>query len=83
MKPDHPINQAVIFSGAMWSQRQIWKRMMQVLPQNSCLLVIDPQNVQQTQVMRQVAQSFRNKGQAVFIWMKPAPYFDKLHSRVD
>lgn len=60
-----------IYSGALWSQRQMWRDVSHLLPANACLLVIDTKNERQTQVMRRIAQSFRDSGRQVLIWITP------------
>lgn len=60
-----------IFSGALWPQRHAWRRVVHLLPTNACLLAIDTRNEKQTQVLRQVTRSFRDKGRQVLIWLAP------------
>jgi hypothetical protein len=63
--------QTIIFSGGLWSQQSHWQKLTYLLPKNACLLVVDTQNKKQTQVMREIARSFQDKGRQVLIWMPP------------
>ena len=61
-----------IFPAALLPQRKIWERAIHLLPTNTCLLVTDTKTQKQTELMRRVAQSFRNDGWQVLIWMPPS-----------
>lgn len=65
-------SQTIIFSGGVWSQQPQWQRIAHLLPRNACLLVLDNKNEKQTQVMRQIARLFQDKGRQVLIWITPA-----------
>lgn len=64
-------NQTIIFSGSMLTQQLTWKRFSNLLPYNSCLIVINPSNPKLAQTMRSVAKAFLDKGRPVHIWMSP------------
>ena len=73
MTQHQPIKKSTeIFAGAMWSQRHLWQKAIPLLPVNSYLLVINPENEKQTLLMQKLARSFRNKGRQVHIWISPA-----------
>jgi hypothetical protein len=69
----HPArkNQTVIFAGSMLGQQLIWKRFSNLLPHNTCLIVVNPNNHRMAQTMRSVAKAFLDKGRSVHIWMSP------------
>ena len=74
MANQHPIsNSTEIFSGALWSQRHLWRKALPLLPANSYLLVVNPEDEKQTRLMRTLARSFRDKGRQVLIWLSPTP----------
>jgi len=60
-----------IFPAALLSQRKIWESALPLLPAHTCLLVTDTKTQKQTQIMRRIAQSFRDDGWQVLIWMPP------------
>jgi hypothetical protein len=60
-----------IFSGALWAHRHLWRRAARLLPANSCLIAVDPNNQRQTQLLQRIAQRFRAKGKGVYIWQLP------------
>jgi hypothetical protein len=60
-----------IFSGALWPQRHLWQKAIPLLPANSYLLVVNPENEKQARLMHKLAQSFRDKGRQVHIWISP------------
>jgi hypothetical protein len=64
-------NQTILFSGSMLSQQVAWKRFSHLLPQNTCLIVINPNNPKLAQTMRSVAKAFLEKGRPVHIWLSP------------
>ncbi len=72
MKQRGSKNYTEIFSGALWPQRKRWRRAAHLLPAKACLLVIDPKNKKQAQLLHKIARSFRQKGREVLIW-QPHP----------
>ena len=64
-------NQTILFSGTTLSQRLTWKRLSHLLPQNTCLIVINPKNPKLAQTMRLVAKAFLDKGRPVHICLSP------------
>lgn len=60
-----------LFPAAMLSQRKTWQNAIPLLPTKTCLLVTDAKSQKQTQLMRNVAQTFRDQGWQVLIWMPP------------
>jgi hypothetical protein len=71
MMPHSRKNQTILFSGSMLSQQLTWKRFSNLLPHNTCLIVINPNNPKLAQTMRLVAKAFLDKGRPVHIWMSP------------
>jgi hypothetical protein len=69
----HKFNKKAIqlFPAAMLLQPRAWEGAVPLLPPNTCLLVTDTKTQKQTQLMRQIAQSFRDDGWQVLIWMPP------------
>ena len=66
-----------IVSGSMWSQRQQWRAVASAFSSNVCLLVPDPTNQKQAELMGMLARSFRAAGRQVFIW-KPSNQSKKI-----
>jgi hypothetical protein len=60
-----------IFPGTLLGQQKNWESTIPLLPANTCLLVTDTKTQKQTALMRQIAQSFRNDGWQVLIWLPP------------
>jgi hypothetical protein len=58
-----------IFSGTLLGQQKTWENAIPLLPTNTCLLVTDTKTQKQTVLMRQIAQSFRDEGWQVLIWL--------------
>ena len=57
-----------ILPAALWSRRQTWQAVRRSLPPGGCLLVTDPQNRPQTELMQALARLFRQKGRTVVVW---------------
>jgi hypothetical protein len=73
MKPYKSNRQAVqIFPAALLGQQKSWASAIPLLPRNTCLLVTDTRTQKQTALMRQLAQSFRDDGWQVLIWLPPS-----------
>jgi hypothetical protein len=64
-------NQIAIFSAAMLREPLVWKQFISRLPSNACLIILDPHNSRQAQVMRPVVKAFSEKGRPVHFWMFP------------
>lgn len=69
----HPITQKVVqlFPAALLPDQEMWENAIPLLPAKTCLLVTNAKTHKQTQLMRNVAQTFRNQGWQVLIWMPP------------
>ena len=60
-----------IFPAALLSQRKTWESAVPLLTSNTCLLVTNTKTQKQTEIMRRIAQSFRDDGWQVLIWLPP------------
>lgn len=70
MKPYKSHRKAVqIFPGTLLGEQKSWKSAIPLLPANTCLLITNTKTQKQTQLMRWIAQSFRDEGWQVLIWL--------------
>jgi hypothetical protein len=68
MKSPHRKPYIEILPAALLSQRQTWQETARSLPAGAYFLVTDPKNEPQTQLMLELAQSFREQGRWVTVW---------------
>jgi hypothetical protein len=57
-----------LLPAALLSQRQQWRQAAEALPNGAYLLVTDPGNATQTQLIMELARAFRQKGHSVVVW---------------
>ena len=57
-----------ILPAALLSKRSAWRRQARLLPAGACLLITNPNNSEQTQLMRTLTQSFRQQGKQANLW---------------
>lgn len=57
-----------ILPASLLTQRGSWERVANSLPTGGCLLVMDPENRKQTELMRGVARVLREDGREVVVW---------------
>jgi hypothetical protein len=57
-----------LLPAALLSHRQQWRQAAESLPNGAYLLVTDPGNATQTQLMMDLARAFREKGHSVVVW---------------
>jgi hypothetical protein len=60
-----------LFPATLLRDQKPWGNAIPLLPTKTCLLVTNAKTQKQTQLMRNVAQTFRNQGWQVLIWMPP------------
>lgn len=65
----YPTSQMELYPASMLGQRQQWQKVRRMLPRGSCLLVTNPKNSTQAQVMKKLATQLLNQGKSVFVWM--------------
>ena len=68
MKPQNHHTHIEILPAALLSKRSAWRRQARGLPPGACLLITDPQNGEQTQLMRTLTRSFRQQGKQAILW---------------
>lgn len=57
-----------ILPAALLSQRGTWQQAARSLPVGACLLITNPKDKEQTELMRALVHPFHEKGKRVFIW---------------
>ena len=65
----YPTSQIELYPASMLGQRHQWQGMLRMLPRGACLLVTNPRNTTQSQVMKKLATRLLNQGKSVFVWM--------------
>lgn len=87
MRPYKPNRKTVqLFPATLLGQQQSWASTIPLLPANTCLLVTDTKTQKQTALMRQIAQSFRDEGWQVLIWLpanKAKTFEDENKTKLD
>ena len=74
MKPQGLQGHIEILPAALLSKRSVRRGQARRLPAGVCLLLTNPQNSEQTQLMRTLTQSFRQQGKQAILWaMKAGP----------
>ena len=68
MKPQGYHGPIEILPAALLSKRSAWRRQARCLPARACLLITNPQNSEQTRLMRTLTQSFRQQGKQAILW---------------
>jgi hypothetical protein len=57
-----------ILPAALLSKRSAWRGKARRLPAGACLLITNPKNSEQTQLMRTLTRSFRQQGKQAILW---------------
>jgi hypothetical protein len=68
MKPQSHHSHIEILPAALLSKRSTWRGQARRLPAGTCLLITNPNNSEQTHLMRILTQSFRQQGKQAILW---------------
>jgi hypothetical protein len=68
MKPKGHHSHIEILPAALLSKRSAWRRQARSLPAGTCLLITNPKNIEQTELMQTLTQTFRQQGKQAILW---------------
>ena len=57
-----------ILPAALLSKQSAWRGQARRLPAGTCLLITNPKNSEQTELMQTLTQSFRQQGKQAILW---------------
>jgi hypothetical protein len=63
----HPTHQFELFPASLLAKRRLWQNLIQALPANGCLLILQKESTTQAQIVRRLGRAFHAQGRLVFV----------------